>query len=282
MSLTSSPVPTMSEEEHKLLSEFIRQSLGLDFPLRKKGVLELKLHRRLKSLHLHNFMEYYRYLGFSARKEEELENLCEALTNNETYFFRETEDIELFLDHFIPKLKRKRPDQTIRLLSLGCSTGEEPYTLAMQAIMSGQLPPPWKLEIHAIDINRKVLEEARHAHYEGNSMRAIRPEHLDKFFNRNGNSSWVLQNHIRHYVTFQQGNLLDLGPSQFPGKFDAIFCRNVVIYFDTITFLKAAKVIYNLLAPDGYLFLGHSESLISLTDQFQPLRIGERVLYVRS
>jgi chemotaxis protein methyltransferase CheR len=271
----------MKEEEHKLLSEFVRSHLGLAFPLSKKGIFEMKLWRRLQDLQLRSYMEYYHYLLFSEEKREELEHLTEVLTNNETYFFRESEDIELFFEEFVPPLKRKRPRQVIRVLSLGCSTGEEPYTIAMAGIQSGNVPPPWKLEIHAVDINHRVIGEAVVGRYGKNSLRICSPQRLDKFFRANGNNRWILRDYVKSYVRFYHANLLELNESYFDGSFDAIFCRNVVIYFDSPTLLKAIRVMDGLLAKDGFLFTGHSESLISVTELFRPLRVSNQVVYVK-
>lgn len=272
----------MPDEEIKLLGDYIRQSLGLCFNNSRHRVFEQRLWKRLQELNFDRYMDYYRYLMVSDANGKELEVITRLLTNNETYFFREREDIELFFRACLPELKSKRSSKRIRVLSLGCSTGEEPYTLSMLRILSGYLPPPWELEIHAVDIDGEVLGRAVAGSYGKHSMRECPPEWLERFFRMNGNGKWQISEHLRKSVTFHHFNILKLGLDIFDKPFDAVFCRNVIIYFDPTNVLRAVAIMNELLADDGFLFIGHSESLLSITDVFKPRRLEDRIIYVKN
>ena len=274
----------LSEEEFRLLRDFIHERFGLYFEDAQRPSLRSRLAGRLMSLDLGSFEEYYRYLRFGPQRADELSRMVSHLTNNETYFFREVPQLNVFGEHALKGLKERKirtEDKRLRVVSVGCSTGEEAYTLAMILYDSGQFFWGWDVQVVGVDVDHVALEKARRAAYHQNSVRSMSPAHVDKHFVRLAGSLQVKEP-IRRLVTLRAGNLLE--PQSFEGLFpvDVLFCRNVLIYFSDATTLRAVKLFHDLLAPGGYLFLGHAESLSRLTDLFTPIRFQGAMAYQKA
>jgi chemotaxis protein methyltransferase CheR len=267
----------MGEEEFRLLRDLVRQQFGLFYDDSKAGLLKNRLLPRVTSLGLATFDEYYHYLRFNPGRREELRKMVSHLTNNETYFFRETKQLEVFAEKVLPAARDKRKG-TVRILSAGCSTGEEPYTLSILAQEKLGLLPGVKLEIIGADVDDKVLEKARAAQYFKNSFRATDPLMIHRYFQNQGEAK-VVRESVRKPVQFVWGNLVDEGSLRALGKFDIIFCRNVLIYFQDETIRRVIENLSHLLEDDGTLFLGHSESLVRITDSFEAERHAGAVVY---
>ena len=271
----------LSEEEFRLLRDFIHEQFGLYYDDGQRATLRARLARRLSLLGLLSFEDYYRYLRFAPERSPELARMVSHLTNNETYFFRELLQLKVFADSVLRSLKERkseRGERTVRLLSAGCSTGEEALTLAMIVYDSGQFFWNWDVKVFGMDLDLEALEKARRGTYHENSLRAVTPEKLERHFVREGRTVRVKEA-IRRMVTFRQGNLLE--PESYGGlpPLDAIFCRNVLIYFSDSSTRRAVRVFEDNLAPGGYLFLGHAESLARITDAFTPIRFQGAMLY---
>ena len=271
----------MSEEEFRLLRDFIHERFGLFFEDGQRASLRARLCGRLQSLDLPSFEDYYKYLRFGPQRQEELSHMVSHLTNNETYFFREAPQLTVFADHVVKQLKDKKSrdgSRSFRILSAGCSTGEEALTLAMIVYDSGQFFWNWDVRVTGLDVDEAALDKARHGVYHQNSFRAMSPALLERHFTRQGAAAQVKEA-VRRMVSFRQGNLLD--PATFAGlsPLDVIFCRNVLIYFSDAAILRAVREFYELLAPGGYLFLGHAESLSRVTDLFTPIRFQGAMAY---
>jgi chemotaxis protein methyltransferase CheR len=270
-----------SEEEFRLLRDFIHEMLGLHFDDGAKPLLRARLAPRLSSLDLDSFEEYYHYLRFGPQRAQELERIASHLTNNETYFFREPTQLNVLTQHVLPDLKERKTasgDRCLRILSAGCSTGEEAYTIAMLLVDSGRFVWNWDLQVIGIDIDPVALEKARKAVYFHNSFRATDPVLMERHFMPEGMGRRVKEV-LRRLVTLRMGNILD--PSSFEGlaPIDVIFCRNVFIYFSDSAMLKATHNFYDHLAPGGHLFLGHAESLARITSVFTPIRFQGALVY---
>lgn len=271
----------MSEEEFRLLRDFIHDRFGLFFEDGQRASLRARLAGRLQSLDLLGFEDYYQYLRFGPQRQEELSHMVSHLTNNETYFFREAPQLNVFADHVVKQLKEKKSkngSRSFRVLSAGCSTGEEALTLAMIIYDSGQFFWNWDVQVTGLDVDEAALDKARRGLYHQNSFRAMSPALLERHFTRQGAAAQVKEA-VRRMVTFRQGNLLD--PASFVGlaPLDVIFCRNVLIYFSDGAILRAVRQFYELLSPGGYLFLGHAESLSRVTDMFTPIRFQGAMVY---
>ena len=271
----------LSEEEFRLLRDFIHERYGLYFEEGQRDSLRSRLAGRLASLDLLSFEEYYRYLRFGPQREEELARMISHLTNNETYFFRELIQLQAFVEQVAPRLKERKVrtnDKTIRVLSAGCSTGEETHTLAMMLHDSGQFFFGWDVQVIGMDVDEAALDKARKGLYFHNSFRATKPEVVDRHFVREGNGARV-KDSVRRLIRLRQGNLLDADAYAELPPLDAIVCRNVLIYFSDASMLKAVQLFNRVLAPGGYLLLGHAESLARLTDAFTPIRFQGAVIY---
>ena len=271
----------LSEEEFRLLRDFIHEQFGLYYDDGQRATLRARLARRLSLLGLLSFEDYYRYLRFAPERSPELARMVSHLTNNETYFFRELLQLKVFADSVLRSLKERkseRGERTVRLLSAGCSTGEEALTLAMIVYDSGQFFWNWDVKVFGMDLDLEALEKARRGTYHENSLRAVTPEKLERHFVREGRTVRVKEA-IRRMVTFRQGNLLE--PESYGGlpPLDAIFCRNVLIYFSDASTRRTVRLFQEVLAPGGYLFLGHAESLARITDAFTPIRFQGAMLY---
>ena len=271
----------MSEEEFRLLRDFIHERFGLFFEDGQRASLRARLCGRLQSLDLPSFEDYYKYLRFGPQRQEELSHMVSHLTNNETYFFREAPQLTVFADHVVKQLKDKKSrdgSRSFRILSAGCSTGEEALTLAMILYDSGQFFWNWNVQVTGLDVDEGALEKARRGLYHKNSFRAMSPALLERHFTKQGAAAQAKEA-VRRMVSFRQGNLLD--PASFAGlsPLDVIFCRNVLIYFSDAAILRAVREFYELLAPGGYLFLGHAESLSRVTDLFTPIRFQGAMAY---
>ena len=206
------------------------------------------------------------------------------LTNNETYFYRELPQLQVFADHVLKSLKERKArtgERTLRVLSAGCSTGEEALTLAMIVYDSGQFFWNWDVKVFGMDLDAEVLENAGRGSYHQNSLRAVTPDKLERHFVKDGRAVKVKES-IRRLVTFRRGNLLE-GES-YEGLFplDVIFCRNVLIYFSDASIRRTVEVFHERLASGGYLFLGHAESLARITDAFTPIRFQGAMLYQKA
>jgi chemotaxis protein methyltransferase CheR len=267
----------VDEAECKLLSDLVQEHFGLSFAGVRRDILASRVRPRLSALRLGSLLDYYHYLRTHPQRDGELEQLARHLTNNETYFFREPHHFDIVVRHVIPPLMPALRARPLRALSVGCSSGEEPYTLAIALHDSGLELRGLTWEIDACDLNRDRLARAREASYEGGALRACSDEALRRCFDeRNGRR--VLKERFRRNVQFFEVNLATAAVVGRP-PYDVVLCRNLLIYFDEAGFDRAVQVLARVVAPGGYLLLGHSESLIDRTDDFMPVWLEGAMVY---
>lgn len=251
----------------RLLRDLIRDYCGIYFDDDSRYLLEKRLSRRVRNHHFSNFRDYYRFLLYDKNKEEELNSIIDILTVNETYFFREENQLKAFSEEILPELREsKRNKRQLKIWSAGCSTGEEPYTIAMLLIEKGYFIG-WDIEIFGSDINHRVLQIARNGIYKKNSFRNTENFYIKKYFTEE-NEFFRISDIVKQYVNFSHLNLLDPVKTKIVGIMDVIFCRNVLIYFDKQSRKKVIDMFYERLWEGGYLLLGHAESLINLSTAF--------------
>ncbi len=278
----------LEEDVFRLLRELIRDYCGIYFDDDMRYLIEKRLSRRVKYHHFNKFRDYFRYLLYDRNRDEELASIVDILTVNETYFFREQNQLKAFTEEVLPELKlANREGKRLRIWSAGCSTGEEPYTIAMLILEKGLLYN-WDIEIVGSDINQRVLQAARSGTYRKNSFRTTDQYFLRKYF-REEDSLFRISDTVKQYVNFNHLNLLDPFKIKLIGSVDIIFCRNVLIYFDHASRKKVVEMFNERLVDGGYLLLGHAESLINLSTAFtlrhykydmvyqKPVRKGARV-----
>lgn len=261
--------PKLSNEEFESLRNIIRDNCGIFFDEQSRYILEKRLAGRIKELRFNSFKEYIFYLKYDRKKEEEFIYIYDVITTNETYFFREDYQLKAFKEEIIPDIMAmKREDRSIRIWSAGCSTGEEPYSIAMILSDLSNLLKGYKISIFGSDISQKCLKVAREAIYYSNSFRATNELQRHKYFDDLGDGRWKVKDNIRDVVSFGQLNLLDRNKMAILPVMDIIFCRNVLIYFDMPSRKKVIENFYNKLIPGGFLLLGHAESLINISTDF--------------
>ena len=279
----NSAAPCLGQDEYALLNEFLAERFGLTFPEHKREILESRVRPRLTYLGLKSFMDYYLLLQYNPNGGSELAQLARMVTNNESYFFRETHQFEALFQHGIEDLKADSalPD-SLRFLCAGCSSGEEPYTLNIFAKENQYRMWGRSLTIDAFDLDDSRIALAKRAEYGPGSLRAATEEQLARYFlPGHDTETRTLKPAFRLGVAFRVGNILR--PETFiqPVAYDAIFCRNVLIYFTEVTLRRAVDSFAASLRLGGLLFLGHSESIIGMSSRFEPLRLGNCIVYRR-
>ncbi|WP_245918960.1 CheR family methyltransferase [Melittangium boletus] len=273
--------PEMNVEEFRLLRDFVYAYCGILVRDDMKYVMQRRLWPRLEALGLTDFGSYYRYLRFDAQRRPELETAIEALTTHETYFFREPRQLKAFSDEVLPVLERRNArTRRLRVWSAGCSSGEEAYTLAMLLKESGRFEG-WDVEVHGSDISRRVLAVARQGEYGPSALRATSADQLSRYFVQLGPNRVRVRDDIRALVSFGHHNLQEPEQGSCSSRMDAVFCRNVLIYFDTPARQRVLRLIYEKLTPGGYLMLGHSENLINLSADFELVHLRGDLVYRR-
>ena len=270
----------LPDDLYRLLRDYIRNYSGMYFDDSAKYLLQKRLSRRVKLHQFRGFREYYHFLMYDRRKDEELVEVMDCLTTNETYFFREEAQLRAFYEEIMPEIahrKRNEP-KNLRIWSAGCSTGEEPYTIAMMLMERGY-HASYDIEIVGSDINQKVLGMARRGMYRRNSFRTIDDGLIRKYFTEETPGMFKITDNVKKYVNFSYLNLFDPYKLSFLKDFDIIFCRNVIIYFDLDSKKKLIQTFYNKLVPGGYLLLGHAESLLNLTTSFRLVHLKNDMVY---
>jgi len=272
------PKIPLSDEEFALLHELIYQHCGLRFDPQNKMLLESRLQPRLRQCQCGSFRDYYLYLRYDRRREEELAECIDLVAIHETYFFREMNQLTDFTQELIPEFQQ-RPHQskTLRIWSAGCSTGEEPYSLAMLLLDVPALRG-WDITILATDISPRVLQQARRGIYRESSFRVMDPGYLSRYFEPAPGGMRLLEP-PRQLVTFLCVNLFDQQRQGLIWGMDFIFCRNVMIYFDAAAKQRVAELFYDKLNPKGCLLLGHAESLLNISTAFQLRHLRHDLVY---
>jgi chemotaxis protein methyltransferase CheR len=281
---------SLKPEEFRLLRDLFSARTGLQFGLEARFALERRLRERLAVLNLTSFAEYYHHLRFNARADVEWDEAIDLLTTNETYFFREDHQLRAFREELLPILaEQARPRRRLSVWSAGCSTGEEVYTIAILLEQSGLFPrstrvaggigaPAFDVRVQGTDISRRCINAARRAIYGASAFRSTSPDVRRKFFVE-GPQGLQVAAHVRELCHFGQMNLLDEDRTRVLGRADAIFCRNVLIYFDAHARRKAIEMFHERLYPGGVLLLGHSESLLNVSTAFELLHLRDDLVY---
>lgn len=264
----------LKKAQFEKISQLVYQSAGINLHSGKQELVKARLTKRLRALGLKSFDAYMDYLK-DDHPEGELVTMIEMMTTNKTSFFREPQHFDYLSRQIVPKIR----DRKIRVWSAGCSSGEEPYSTAIQLNESIQDPALWDLRILATDLSNRMLARARKGIYDTNHLQDVSPLLISKYFTcvetRPARQYQVIPP-LRRHVQFARLNLMGEWPMRFP--FDVIFCRNVMIYFDKSSQERLVNRLWNLLKPGGHLFIGHSESLTGSLHRFRYL---EPAIYVK-
>jgi chemotaxis protein methyltransferase CheR len=266
---------TISDEDFRLLRDIIRERFGIFYDDQKQFLLLSRLQTRLVKRSFSSYAEYVKFLRFGAEREAEFRDLASVLSNNETYFFRERSQLKALCGNVLTELQAVSP--RLRVWSAACSSGEEPYSLAMSLLETGRISEA-NIAIRATDISPRVLEMCERGFYRALSFRATEPALVQKYFTVSGDG-FVVAERVKRLVQFSSLNLMDERKIAGHGPFDAIFCRNVLIYFDKPTQKRVVESFARALRPGGYLFLGHAESLFALTNLYEPIVGPESIAY---
>jgi chemotaxis protein methyltransferase CheR len=271
----------MTEEEFTLIRDLVQREFGILLKGDKRLTLHAKVSHRLEILGLESYRDYHTYIVSDSTRDE-LFRLASHITNNETYFFREKAQLDVF-SGLLSGMKRERQSRSeneLRVLSLACSSGEEAYSLNIVLQENGLFAWDWDVRITGMDIDRSALAKAKEASYSRNSFRLLNGDRgiVDKYFSVSGDR-YVLRRSLLKNVEFVHGNVLE--EASFAGLqgADAIFCRNVLIYMSDEAIERLIGNLYNVLADSGYLFIGSAESLIQKTNLFLPEYVGGIIAY---
>jgi chemotaxis protein methyltransferase CheR len=267
----------ISEPEFVALRDSIRERFGINYDDSKQFLLQSRLQTRLLKNRCETFAAYFRFLSTSPQREEEWDELASVLSNNETYFFRERAQLDVLATEGVDEANRN--GGALRVWSSACSTGEEPYTLAMLLLDSRRIGAS-RLSIRGSDLSPRALGKAQTGFYRELSFRATAPEMVAKYF-KPFEGGFFVSDEVKRMVEFFRINLLDERAVAAVGIQDAIFCRNVLIYFDKPTQKRVVEAFAKALRPGGYLFLGHAESIMRLTDLYEPVITPKAIYYRR-
>ncbi len=266
------------------IRDVIYKAAGIFHPDTKLRLLQDRCGRRMKELGMASLREYSERITAGPKAQPELVSLLNEITIGETSFFRNQPQLEALRRIVIPNIiqaKAHIPIRRLRIWSAGCSTGEEPYTLRMLTLeeASGQLRD-WSIEILATDLNERSLAHAQEGAYGSYSTRNLAPAYRGKYFTEHGDKLQV--NAVtRSNISFSRLNLSDDSRMTFMKSLDVIFCCNVLIYFDLASKQRVIQHFFNNLLPHGYLFLGHSESLYGVNDDFRLVHFPGATAYVK-
>jgi len=293
----STPGVGLTAAELKLLQALVYQECGMHFDERRTQFLQDRLQRRLKECRADSFYNYYSLL-VSHEGKDELSRLLENLTVNETSFFRNKAQMELFHKFVLEDILRRkqaRRDYSLRIWSAGCSTGQEPYTLGMLVadglgyynlrnplpcqvrLPKPLIPPPWRVEITASDISYSVLRTGQQGIYTEAQMSGVDYSYRLRYFDKVGDH-YAVKKALKEQVHFDFHNLKT---EYLPQRNDVIFCRNVMMYFDQAEQKRLIDKFYRCLNPEGHLFVGHAESLLGMTEKFQMVHRNSGTAYQR-
>ncbi len=257
-------------------SQLVYEQCGINLHEGKKALLQARLNRRLRQTGIGSYEEYFKIIT-SEENPGEFVHFLDSISTNLTYFFREPQHFDFLEKVALPELitrKRNERDFRIRIWSAGCSTGEEPYSLAMCMLLHLQEIARWDVRILATDISTRTLEAASNGVYSEDKVQKVPPSfrHLNfnKIAGQNGRPEYEIAPRVKRLVTFHRLNLKE--PYPFNGRFDFIFCRNVMIYFDKKTQQELVNRITSFLSRGGYFYVGHSESLTGLSHKLTYVR----------
>jgi chemotaxis protein methyltransferase CheR len=270
------------QEDFILFQKLLIETCGLYFEEGRNQSLHLALWQRLQHRGYDSYREYYNLLKFHPEGRQELRELLDLITIGETYFFRNKAQFNVLMKSVLPEIiQRKVSSQkkSIRVWSAGCSRGDEPYSIAIAMMEVIPSYHEWDISILGTDINRNGLAYAKEAHYEEKDIRYLPKEYLEKYFKIQG-STYTLLPDVRRWVQYEYHNLVQ--DSFFHEKMqniDLVFCRNVTIYFDFPTTRRVIENFYNCLTEEGYLFIGHTETLWQITNKFERIEFPQTFIY---
>jgi chemotaxis protein methyltransferase CheR len=268
----------ITDDDFQKFREYFYRRTGIAFEPAKRYFVDKRLIDRIHATGSDSFRNYFSMLRFQASGEE-LQCLVNAMTVNETYFFREEYQFDCLVRSILPEIvARKRDKGPIRIWVMPSSSGEEPYTIAMCLLERWKLIDAYDVEIVSSDIDTEILKQARAGLYSPRAVQHVPAAYLSKYFTRAG-SSYQLCDDLRAAIEFTTVNLHD--PKQVASyrDFDVIFCRNLLIYFDDVSRKQAAETFFDVLKPGGFICLGHSESMSRISALYRIRKFPEAIVY---
>jgi len=243
-----------------------------------------RLHQRMEAGGFDRVEDYIRHLKIFDPQGREFQQLMNLLTVNETYFFREFSQLQVFAESCLQEViehKIQTNNRTIKILCAGCSSGEEPYTLGIILREMIEQFSSWEVFIKAIDIDENILVAARKGVYDQRSIKDVPPPYLQRYFTVPSSGKYAIDQDIKDMVVFEHLNLMDRRALRYEEDYDFVFCRNVLIYFDDVSRKQVVDKFYGLLRSGGYIFLGHAESLSRISSAFKIRRLSNHIVYQR-
>lgn len=269
-----------TEEEFRRLCEFLYRQTGIVFTETKRYYVERRILDRMAATGSSSFAAYFSRLR--ADTHQEIEHFINALTVNETYFYREEHQLQcLATDLLRLRVAAAAAPAPLRIWSVPCSTGEEPYSIAIWLLENWPEVDRHEIEIVGSDIDTRVLDQAAEGVYGRRALMRLSPETVAKYFVQEDEERWRIIQDLRDSIRFSRANLVDSTGTRRHGRFDVIFCRNVLIYFDDGARRLAAENLFENLLPGGFLCLGHTESMSRISPLFDVCRYSDAIVYQR-
>ncbi|MEY8880011.1 protein-glutamate O-methyltransferase CheR [Donghicola sp. XS_ASV15] len=272
----------LSKEDFDVFREFFYKKTGIEFDDSKRYFVDKRLLKRIEETGSKSFRDYFISVRFES-SQKEFQNIVNVMTVNETYFYREDHQFHTLTGDVLPEIvgRDRRRTKPIRILSLPSSTGEEPYSIALQLIENWPGLNQYDVELEGADIDTDVLNRAREGIYNRRSIQYLPPDVLRRHFTTMPGGQYQISDDIREAVHLFKTNLSNREDGRALRGYDVIFCRNLLIYFDDKSRQQAINTLFDALNPGGYLFLGHSESISRMTSLFEVRRFPKAIVYQR-
>jgi chemotaxis protein methyltransferase CheR len=271
--------PELSAEEFSRLSEFLYRRTGMVFGEAKRYYVQRRISDRMAATGATSFPSYFARLRGDLNGE--VEQFINAFTVNETYFYREDHQLRCLTQSMLPERVAGRPARdALRIWSVPCSTGEEPYSIAIWLLEMWPEVDAYDIEIVGSDIDTRAMEAAAQGVFGKRALMRLPPEIVEKYFRAEGDA-WRIVDDLRGSVRFTPVNLVDSEAMRALGRFDVVFCRNVLIYFDDTSRRTAAENLFDSLVPGGFICLGHTESMSRISPLFEVRRFADAIVYQR-
>jgi chemotaxis protein methyltransferase CheR len=269
----------ITDADFQKFREYFYRKTGIQFDDTKRYFVDKRLIERMEATGSDSFRQYFIGLRFEADGQE-MQALVNAMTVNETYFFREQYQFECLVNSLLDEVAtRKKPGQRIRIWSIPSSTGEEPYSIAIYLLERWSRINDFDVEIMSSDIDTQVLSMAQRGVYSQRSIANLPKAYLNKYFTQNKEDDWVISRDLVDAVEFSRVNLSELNDTRRFRDVDIIFCRNLLIYFDDLSRRLAAEAMFDALRPGGFVCLGHSESMSRISSLFAVRRFPDAMVY---